>query len=46
MLYLLFEAIYLDALLLASLDKFVCALRPRKGLVSIGLLMRFLKQTV
>jgi hypothetical protein len=46
MLYLLFKAIYLDALLLASLDEFVCALRPRKELVSIGSLMRFLKQTV
>jgi hypothetical protein len=46
MLYLLFEAIYLDALLLAGLDKFVCALRPRKELVFMGSLMRFLKQTV
>jgi hypothetical protein len=46
MLYLLFKAIHLDALLLAGLDKFVCALRLRKGLVSIGSLMRFPKQTV
>jgi hypothetical protein len=46
MLYLLFKAIYSNALLLASLDKFVYALRLQKGLVSIGLLMRFLKQIV
>jgi hypothetical protein len=46
MLYLLFKAIHLDALLLASLDKFVYALRPQKELVSIGSPMRFLKQTV
>jgi hypothetical protein len=43
MLYLLFKTIHSDTLLLASLDKFVCALRPQKGLVSIDLLMRFLK---
>jgi hypothetical protein len=43
MLYFLFKAIYLDALLLASLDKFVYALRPQKGLVSIGSLIYFLK---
>jgi hypothetical protein len=46
MLYLLFEAIYSDTLLLASLDKFVYTLRLRKELVSIGSLMRFLKQIV
>jgi hypothetical protein len=46
MLYLLFKAIYLDTLLLASLDKFIYALRPQKELVSIGSLMRFLKQIV
>jgi hypothetical protein len=46
MLYLLFEAIHLNTLLSAGLDKFVYALRPQKELVSIGSLMRFLKQTV
>jgi hypothetical protein len=43
MLYLFFEAIHLDALLLAGLDEFVCALRLWKGLVSMGSPMRFLK---
>jgi hypothetical protein len=46
MIYVLFNAIYSDALLSAGLDEFARAPRLRKGLVSMGSPMRFPEQAV